>query len=458
MKNLLRVPPIDWERAKLFFRSPINKNAVYMEKGTSGVGFDFIKIDGIIYALNMNAYLGTGGFGKVRVGEMEDGQNVACKIEPRALKDSDIYENEILNEFGMFIGMLERTLDNPIPMRLGLGEVQTDKIVYRIMELIPGEDLSSMIMQHKLTEKQKWEVAIKAVVALKEIHDKRILHRDIKGGNIKVVIDSKTNSVSVRILDFGFAYKLNSSEVVKFDLVRMGTTGFMAPEITTRQPPVYSFQSDIFALGILFRNLGLPESIYQPMINTAPHLRPDHERILQTLNLSLQDKQETKVTTVKKTASTLPTAKPEDKAAEIPVAKTVVSVLEEVSSNTLITLTRLVREKLLLEIEAAGGIIPVEARKKVEIHEQKRKTRASQTMPIPHKKPMEARQQKPGQTSKPPARLPPAIPKPKSTSPTPMGTTSPTWLPQFHTVSQRALQIPAQEIQVQFMRVAKHQH
>lgn len=286
MTNLLKNNPIkpltvqDWDKAKLYFRA--NRHADYMEEGISGVPYPFIKIDGVIYAIGINTYLGTGGFGKVRVGEMENGTNVAIKIEPRAQQPSDDLENEILTKAGMFIAMHERTLTTPVSMKMGKSEVLTSNILYRVMELIPGPDLSAVIMANTLTDTQKLIIAIKAVIALKELHTKGILHRDIKGSNMKVVI--KDNDISLRILDFGFAYSLQPGEFIKISPCHMGTSGFKAPEIQDESKnAVYSFQSDIYALGILFRNMGISGSVFEPMIVTAPQNRPSYETILTQL-------------------------------------------------------------------------------------------------------------------------------------------------------------------------------
>lgn len=79
-------------------------------------------------------------------------------------------------------------------------------------------------------------------LALKHIHDKKILHRDLKSQNIFL-----TKNGLVKLGDFGIAkclsYTLEKAKTV------VGTPYYLSPEIVENKP--YSFKSDIWSLGVL---------------------------------------------------------------------------------------------------------------------------------------------------------------------------------------------------------------
>jgi NIMA (never in mitosis gene a)-related kinase len=79
-------------------------------------------------------------------------------------------------------------------------------------------------------------------LAIKHIHDKRILHRDLKSQNVFL-----TEKGEIKLGDFGIAKCLkNTVEVAK---TIVGTPYYFSPEIIQNKP--YSFKSDIWSLGIL---------------------------------------------------------------------------------------------------------------------------------------------------------------------------------------------------------------
>jgi len=78
------------------------------------------------------------------------------------------------------------------------------------------------------------------------VHDRKILHRDIKGQNIFL-----TKHNFIKMGDFGIARVLNSTKEVAKSIV--GTPYYVSPEIIDNRP--YSFESDIWSLGVLLYEL-----------------------------------------------------------------------------------------------------------------------------------------------------------------------------------------------------------
>jgi len=79
-------------------------------------------------------------------------------------------------------------------------------------------------------------------LAIKHIHDKKILHRDLKSQNIFL-----TKNGLIKLGDFGIAKCLNFTLEKARTVV--GTPYYLSPEIVENKP--YSFKSDIWSLGVL---------------------------------------------------------------------------------------------------------------------------------------------------------------------------------------------------------------
>lgn len=79
-------------------------------------------------------------------------------------------------------------------------------------------------------------------LAIKHVHDRKILHRDLKSQNIFL-----TKSKLVKLGDFGIARVLSHTKDIAKTVV--GTPYYLSPEIIENQP--YSFSSDIWSLGVL---------------------------------------------------------------------------------------------------------------------------------------------------------------------------------------------------------------
>jgi len=83
-------------------------------------------------------------------------------------------------------------------------------------------------------------------LALKHVHDRKILHRDLKSQNIFLTKDN-----TIKLGDFGIARVLsNTFEKAK---TMVGTPFYLSPEIIENMP--YSFKSDIWSLGVILYEL-----------------------------------------------------------------------------------------------------------------------------------------------------------------------------------------------------------
>ncbi len=122
-----------------------------------------------------------------------------------------------------------------------LGEFS--KTVFFTMELVPGEDLGSILrMTSPLSFRTALHYARQICEGLSEAH-KRLIHRDLKPQNI--MVDS---SGTVRIMDFGIARSLLSSGGTSPGLP-MGTPEYMSPEQAMGMG--VDLRTDIYSLGVI---------------------------------------------------------------------------------------------------------------------------------------------------------------------------------------------------------------
>ena len=121
-------------------------------------------------------------------------------------------------------------------------------MLHIVMDYANAGDLFTKLEKYKkkhvfLTENEILDVFTQICLAIKHIHDRKILHRDIKSQNI--FLDSNG---FVKLGDFGIAKCLNYT-LDKIQGGLIGTPYYLSPEIVQGKP--YSFKSDIWSLGVL---------------------------------------------------------------------------------------------------------------------------------------------------------------------------------------------------------------
>lgn len=112
-----------------------------------------------------------------------------------------------------------------------------------VMDYCEGGDLLEKIKSQKgelFSEDQILDWFVQICLALKHIHDRKILHRDIKPQNIFLTKDG-----TVQLGDFGVSRVLNST--LELATTVIGTLYYLSPEICENKP--YDNKSDIWALG-----------------------------------------------------------------------------------------------------------------------------------------------------------------------------------------------------------------
>nr|WP_269440257.1 protein kinase [Arthrobacter sp. zg-Y750] len=115
---------------------------------------------------------------------------------------------------------------------------------YLVMELVPGQPLSTIIERDKvLSPDRTLSIIGQTATALAVAHHQGLVHRDVKPGNLLIMPDGK-----VKITDFGIARIADQVPLTATGQV-MGTAQYLAPEQATGQQATGS--SDIYALGVI---------------------------------------------------------------------------------------------------------------------------------------------------------------------------------------------------------------
>lgn len=115
--------------------------------------------------------------------------------------------------------------------------------LYIVMGFCEGGDLYHRLKQQKgelLPERQVVEWFVQIAMALQYLHERNILHRDLKTQNIFL---TKTNIIKVG--DLGIARVLENQNDMASTLI--GTPYYMSPELLSNKP--YNHKSDVWALG-----------------------------------------------------------------------------------------------------------------------------------------------------------------------------------------------------------------
>jgi eukaryotic-like serine/threonine-protein kinase len=110
---------------------------------------------------------------------------------------------------------------------------ESDGNAFIAMELVEGRTLAELIREQPIEPRVAINAAIQCAAALSHAHERGVLHRDLKAGNIVLTPDG-----SVKVLDFGLARHLDhqgieipSRGTAALPANLRGTLAYMAPEL-----------------------------------------------------------------------------------------------------------------------------------------------------------------------------------------------------------------------------------
>ena len=250
------------------------------------ISFDNKEFNNINYYYEYNIIkpIKSGGFGKVFLGEDVLTHNLVA-IKKTDVKHFSTEEMYNLSREGRLISNLSH------PNIIKIYNFYTyENYLYNVMEYAKGGELTQLInSKDEIPETKIKDIFKQIYSAVKYLHNKNIIHRDLKTNNIVFLDKEKTH---VAIIDFGI-----SSTSCGGDVLKAGTLKYLPPEILTGDTFKNSNKIDMWALGIILYLLyfkkfpfdGKDFSEIKKRIHYEPVFYPKNIKIRKTL-INLIDK------------------------------------------------------------------------------------------------------------------------------------------------------------------------
>ncbi|XP_077217956.1 cysteine-rich receptor-like protein kinase 10 [Tasmannia lanceolata] len=223
-------------------RKKATTTTVHGNESIQFVQFSFTTIRAATDNFSEANKLGQGGFGVVFKGRLLDGYEIAVK---RLSRNSRQGVEEFKNE----IAVVARLQHKNLVRLFGCCLEGEEKIL--VYEYVPNKSLDYFLFDPTKRAQLDWQKRYKIIEMIAQgllyLHEEsrlRIIHRDLKAGN--VLLDRE---MQAKISDFGMA-KIFGVDQTHGNTNRIaGTYGYMAPEYARRG--VFSVKSDIFSFGVL---------------------------------------------------------------------------------------------------------------------------------------------------------------------------------------------------------------
>jgi polo-like kinase 1 len=203
---------------------------------------------GTIIKYERGKFLGKGGFAKCyELKRIDNGRIFAAKIFDKQGLSNGRSKKKLINEI-----KIHKKLNNT--NIVGFEKFFEDKDnVYILLELCSNQTLKELVKRRKrLSELEVQCYTLQIIRALRYLHNHRIIHRDLKLGNLFL-----TNKLELKLGDFGLAAKLEYDGQRRKTVC--GTPNYVAPEILEKKNG-HSYEVDIWSLGVVIYTMlfGVP--------------------------------------------------------------------------------------------------------------------------------------------------------------------------------------------------------
>ena len=300
----IKISREEWAAAEQFFSDPKNKGKKFNKKNVKKFlkvdtkhahSFILLTIDGkeSIYALNNTKHgqgeldAGAGTFGRSKVAINQAGHRIIIKVTTE--KEANEAEVEkIMKDTGYLLAQKEIDLGKRGEIKVAGKNILTEKKFYTAYAYRGDRNLHTAIHENNELEDnngKKLIIALKAMMEIDKLHQKGIIHKDIKPDNF--VLEGDGAKLKVSPVDFGLSQIMPEGQTF-VESEKPGAIFYLAPESKfpvpeeaeevydlfdmaagKKQPqareanqnsPRFSPQSDIYALGVMFnQNLRLPQ-------------------------------------------------------------------------------------------------------------------------------------------------------------------------------------------------------
>jgi len=227
--------------------------------------------------------IGEGGMSRVYLASRErDDEPLVVKI----LRSDIASDRTALARFMEEFALVERIRTRHVAHIYGHGTA--DGHAYIVMEFFDGGDLNKRLDGRPMNSEEALRIFQQLMFALGDIHERGILHRDLKPQNLMFRADG-----SLAIVDFGIAKHIDAIDRTGQGEI-VGTPRYMSPEQV--QGRALDLRTDIYSAGVLLYQMLTGEHLFAGQtavevalhhLNTAPPLLPEklegYQRLLDKL-------------------------------------------------------------------------------------------------------------------------------------------------------------------------------
>ena len=187
--------------------------------------------------------LGKGGFAKCyEFINQETNHSSAAKIIPKKSLVKSRAKQKLISEI-----KIHKSLHHPNIVAFE-HYFEDSENVYLLIEICLNQTLNELLKRRKkLTELEVQCYAVQIIKALRYLHNHRVIHRDLKLGNLFI-----SEKMEIKVGDFGLATKLEFDGERKRTVC--GTPNYIAPEILEGKTG-HSYEVDIWSLGVIMYTL-----------------------------------------------------------------------------------------------------------------------------------------------------------------------------------------------------------
>lgn len=183
--------------------------------------------------IHMTEKIGSGSFGDVFRGELGSGKVIV------AVKKLKEYDANSVSEFEREVKVLKVLRHPNIVLWMGMHHSSQDRRLWIITEYLPNGSLKDHIKNVNVSWRVKTRMAIEIASSLAYLHDRNLLHRDLKTENVLL-----GKNMECKLADFGLSVLTRPGREVP----TAGTFWWQAPELWAGSG--YSKEADVFGYGM----------------------------------------------------------------------------------------------------------------------------------------------------------------------------------------------------------------
>lgn len=210
--------------------------------------------DGTKRPLVITKAIGQGSFGTVWKGFIDENIVVAVKQTRRTSKQA-------VAEFEKEIAIMQH-LQSEYVVRV-YGSVTLESSLLIVMEYIGLGSLAELVERNYLSPRMRMMYALHVCRGMKYLHAMKVIHRDLKPGNVLCVSNNIDDPVLCKITDFGASRVTDQDSTATFTMTKgIGSPFYMSPEML-RNDKQYTRAIDVYSFAIMcveLWNLQLPFS------------------------------------------------------------------------------------------------------------------------------------------------------------------------------------------------------